>query len=70
MCIKKKKEVEGEPIDTETLKGLATRAGKIAQTLKNNTSKQKILENMLSNLTGEDRMGSLTKIVAEADSKR
>lgn len=70
MCIKKKKEVEGEPIDTETLKGLATRAGKIAQTLKNNGSKQKILEDMLSNLTREDRTEKLTKIVAEADSER
>lgn len=68
MCIKKK--VEGEPIDTETLKGLATRAGKIAQTLKNNGSKQKILEDMLSNLTREDRTEKLTKIVAEADSER
>lgn len=70
MCIKKKKEVEGEPIDTETLKGLATRAGKIAQTLKNNGSKQKILEDMLSNLTREDRTEKLTKIVAEADGER
>lgn len=68
MCIKKK--VEGEPIDTETLKGLATRAGKIAQTLKNNGSKQRILEDILSDLMKEDRMENLTKIVADADSER